>query len=879
MKKNIELKNSVLIFVLLNTFVMGCSPTANGPVALFYHNMTSHYNAYYLGQSRMKDLETGIYSAQKDNFNKIIDLYPKIDSNTAKSHKDALDKIIRNTSLPIQWHKPSKWIDDCYLLLGKCRFYDADWDNAIATFSYIQNKYKGGDVTYEALIWLMRVYMEQKEWDQARTWGDFLEQQYLSPANAGQLSVANSFYYLKNGDLQKAFEKIIIGADFIKPKSYRAKTMFVAAQIAQKLGNNKDAHTYFKKSTQYKKNYDLWFHATLFMYQMKELKNIDDQKKVMKYYQKLLSDFKNVDYKDKIYYEIALFEQKRNNLQEALVNFKKSVSNSTNNSYLKSYSYLKIAEIYYEKYQDFENAKHYYDSTMLFLDRDVPEYPKSFKRQRILAEFVKQLKIVIREDSLLKLARMDSMSLRKLVDKTYKENLQKEKEAAKLKRKLELEADYQKQLNSSAFANTINNNILPSSNDNPNSKWYFYNEGLVAAGKIDFQQKWQNRANEDNWRRIEKDRDENTQDTTTQKNLTAASVQSKTDTTLKNNKTDKPLDKYYQDIPLSPIMRDSSEARLKRSLFKLSNIYNFNLEEYPNSIKNYERYIAEFPQDEKRPEAMYAVYLICKNKRPNDSCVNVYKNKLLKEYPRSLYAKLVINPNYLQENKILSEKLKFMYRNAFEKYKIEDFLGAINEVTAITREYPENDIDDRLRLLKIMIIGKTQSIKNYQDSLKNFIDYYQKSSDLVPYAKDLLEKSLNLVQKNPDMIAQKQVLYDIDLNYPHYFCTIFNQTKLGDSLVNKFTTFNSDYYSDFELKTVVETINDSASILVIKSLPNKIQAMNYYVKHSGKSSPLFAFDKYNFEYFIITDKNFDLMVDALNHKSYLPFFKRNYLKQ
>ena len=175
------MKNSILL--LLAIFIFSCSPYDKRPVSLFYHNLSAKYNAYFLARERMKELETDLYKSQKTNFNRVLEIYPKIDTNYSKSIKDKLDKIIKYSSKPIQWHKVSNWVDDCYLVLGKCRYYDSDFNNAITTFRFIPSRYNDEEVNNLSRIWLMRVYMEEKNWEQARTQGDQLENELLSPKN------------------------------------------------------------------------------------------------------------------------------------------------------------------------------------------------------------------------------------------------------------------------------------------------------------------------------------------------------------------------------------------------------------------------------------------------------------------------------------------------------------------------------------------------------------------------------------------------------------------------------------------------------------------------------------------------------------------------
>lgn len=116
----------------------------------------------------------------------------------------------------------------------------------------------------------------------------------------------------------------------------------------------------------------------------------------------MLRDEKNVDYKDKIYYQMGVYEAKRANYAQAVKQLKQSIAASKTDVIQKSYSYLKLGEIYFENLQQYEFAKAYYDSTVQTLPITAPNYEKIVKRQQVLDNFVTQVttiqkKIVCRD--------------------------------------------------------------------------------------------------------------------------------------------------------------------------------------------------------------------------------------------------------------------------------------------------------------------------------------------------------------------------------------------------------------------------------------------------------------------------------------------------
>ncbi|TAF73966.1 MAG: hypothetical protein EAZ53_10755 [Bacteroidetes bacterium] len=859
------LNYSILALIIFTLF--RCAPTAGGPVALFYHNLTSKYNAYFLARERMKEMEDELYKADKNNYNTFLNIYPKVDCTFSKSKKDFLDKIIKTSSIPIQWHKPSHWLDDCYLLIGKCRYYDYDRDNAITTFRYVNSKYKDDIVKHDALIWLIHTYMDMEDWQSASDWIARLEVQKMIPKNIGKLSLANGHYHIYNREYDKAFEKLSIGAKYTKPRPYRLKIYYILGQLAQKIGNNKEAVKNFDLARRRNPNYEMSFNAILNTYLLKEYKTEEDYNKTYAFYKKSMKDIKNTDFKDKIYYDWGTLEQGRTHLDEAVEKYKLSAANGKKNLFVRSFAFLRIGEIYYDS-EKFELAKLYYDSTMLSLDKDLPEYPKAKKRQRILAEFVEQLKIVRKEDSLQKLAKLSPDDLDKLIAKWIKDEDDKAKAEKKAMEKLARIAE-QQALNPNADASVKTEN---------NEKWYFYNPNLLALGVIDFSKKWGNRMLEDNWRRQNKEREftDSPAEEAAQTNEKAKkdSVE-KAKTEVKGPTTDQRKKDYLEQIPLDQVKFDTSVAKLKRALFKLGRIYDFNLEEYKNAKRSYGRYYTDFEDDDRAPEALYAVYLICTNKAKNDSCAESVKQRLIQKYPENLYTYLVLDPEYLQKNKIKGEKVKAQYRLAFESYEQGNYLRAQSLVDTTQKYFPKSDFEDRMIVLKAMITGQTQSMENYQNALKLFIKDYPKSK-LKAFAEDLLEKAEKLAKADLAGKLSNKITWNLDINFPHYFCIVIKQKTKLDDLKQRFITYNKDFYTDEMLDVQDFSLDSVSSVLAIRTFKNKIQSMNYWEKQNGKSSPLRQFPDMQLEYFVMSEKNYEIMTKAKSWKGYGEFFKKNY---
>ena len=169
----------------------------------------------------------------------------------------------------------------------------------------------------------------------------------------------------------------------------------------------------------------------------------------------------------------------------------------------KAYSYLKMGEVNYTTLKKYPIAQKYYDSCLVFLPKNHPDYKSIELRSKVLDEFVEQLTIIETGDSLLKLAAMSESSLDKFLDEEIARDIEKQKIAYEYAKKQKKEKEDKEQ--QIALANGGNTNGGGTNAGDPNAKWYFYNTQLVTLGKAAFDTKWGMRPLEDNWRRSQKE--------------------------------------------------------------------------------------------------------------------------------------------------------------------------------------------------------------------------------------------------------------------------------------------------------------------------------------------------------------------------------------
>jgi tetratricopeptide (TPR) repeat protein len=107
----------------------------------FYHNTTAKYNGYFNANEILNESILVLESGHKDNYNKILPVFPYQAVESADAVKANLDKAIEKVSIDITLHRVSRWADDCYLLLAKAQYLKKDYETAENSFRFLLDEF------------------------------------------------------------------------------------------------------------------------------------------------------------------------------------------------------------------------------------------------------------------------------------------------------------------------------------------------------------------------------------------------------------------------------------------------------------------------------------------------------------------------------------------------------------------------------------------------------------------------------------------------------------------------------------------------------------------------------------------------------------------
>ena len=320
-------------------FIAGCSTKKNTFVSRNFHQTTTHYNYWFNANDRVKEAVKRFKETQPDKYEKILPIFKLGDDAQARSMNPDMDEAMKKASVAITRHSMfikgvecNKWIDDCYLLIGKAEFYKHDYWTAIETFQFVATTYKNSPLRYEALVWLAQTYMQLGKMIDAEFILDYLKNEKNLPKNVKAMyGLVAADYFMKKNDYPEAIAGLEKALPEIKKRNDRIRYTFILAQLYQKVDSTQKAFAMYEKVIKLNPPYEMAFNAKI-----NRARNFDatssSAAEVKKQLNKMLKDDKNKEYRDQIYYALAGVANKEGDEPAEVEFLKQSVLASSGNN-------------------------------------------------------------------------------------------------------------------------------------------------------------------------------------------------------------------------------------------------------------------------------------------------------------------------------------------------------------------------------------------------------------------------------------------------------------------------------------------------------------------------------------------------------------------
>lgn len=697
----------ITVFLLMTVLAIGCSSEKTTFVSRNYHTLVSYFNGYYHAMQRYKEGVKNIEKKPVVPQTGFISLLSISSPQDAQSSYGLFDEANKKLDVLIFRHKNGRWVDDSYLLKGMIAFQKANYYEAMINFEYVLTKFPKSDLHPAARMWIAKAQLMAENPYRANELIKQIRQENpdvdkrLRP-DIAELEVT---LMLQQQLYNEALTVLEQEYQYVKGIRRKARWQYLMGQLSDERGSFPKALAAFEQVVKLNASNDMSFRAKLqiielyLKYQPNDVASTETLTKMLK---KMARDGKYKEYRDQIYYRYALLEEKSGNYPKAQEYLRRSLRESKNNPTQKTLSYYRYAEISFHKQNDLTAAQAYYDSAATAAPKEFPDRDRIITISKTLKEYVTYKNTLQLQDSLLNLARMSPEALEKFL-----KNKVEQEEEDKVQKLEELrEAQLEKAARQANEMNTIRNE----ENFTVSSDFKFDDPNQVARGNADFARIWGVRNDEDNWRRSNKT---TSIGTTTQKTEEiAASLKPSTPEEMAEREK-----KYKENVPTTAEKRAVSDSLIAGSLWGLALLFDQKLMMTDSAVIYYQKLIDRYPKHELVPKALYSLYQVLKERDPKDPKIGALKQRILTEYPNSIYAKLLkqegvdggeFDPDYdFQES----------YKNLYNLYEMGDWPTSEELARFLIAHALDHPEIPKVYYILGMIYGKQNKLPEMKEAL------------------------------------------------------------------------------------------------------------------------------------------------------------------
>lgn len=913
-----------IILLLAVSLFWSCSTKKNTKASRFYHAFTSRYNIYFNGKTSFDEALLSMQNGYKESYSDMILMYPisaqpKEKQNTGGPFDRAIEKSNKAIKLHSIKAKPPKkagWRNDpkqrawqeqeeynpflkkCWLLMGQAQFYNADFLQASATFSYIARHYAHDEeVVAEARLWQARCYSEMDWFYEAEDILGKLNTNGIPKKNLNQYAAVYADYLVKNKQFEEAvpYFKTAIKAE--KNRRQRSRMKYLLGQIYTELEQNGLAYQMFGQVIKANPPYELEFAARI---RQTEVFTGGNYQKVVKKLQRMAKSEKNKDLLDQVYYALGNLYLSREDTLNAIKNYELGVEKSTQNGLDKAICQIKLGDLYFQQ-RNYVKAQPNFSGALAGIQKEYKDYERVSKLSAVLDELVVHVEAVHLQDSLQTLAKMPEAERLAVIDKIIEQVKKEEEEAKKLAEKEAYLAEQEAKGTGIDRPGTETGGIvLPTAGGG--SGFYFYNPQTVAQGKTAFQRKWGRRTLEDHWRRRKKEMstfNENTEEQTQQavegENVAQADQAAESlESGLEPVAADDPKTReyYIQQLPMTPEDVEASNLIIEDGLYNMAMIYKDKLEDIPLAIEAFEELERRFPQTKYLLESYYQVYLMAL-RAGNETVATTYKNKLMTAFPESDYTVAISDPNYAYNIRMMDVVQDSIYQQTYSSYLAEDTTAVRRNYRYVSEKYPLADLMPKFMFLDALTYVQAGDAEGFKAALKALVEKYP-SADVTELAGEMLKGVLRgrmlvqggikgmtwnlrfgLGEDGTLSAADSARVFTAEPNTPYRMLLMFPTGTIDrNQLLFAVAAYN---FANFMVKEFDLSFEEAGpmSMLTIKGFYSVDEALHYYKMIYGADGYGTSLDK-NVAILPISDDNYETLMRGKTLDEYILFFQENF---
>jgi tetratricopeptide (TPR) repeat protein len=744
--------------------VMSCSTKKNTSGTRFYHATTARFNTLYNGQQAFLEGVDAQTRGHKDDYTRLLPMYLSTNKSTANMGKGNYETAITKCEKAIKVHSIKKrptvkgnkrrtpkqkaylarkefnpYLRHAWLLMAESQFRRGEFIEAASTLNYILRLYSTQpEVVGVAKARLARCYVAM-EWPyDAEDILSKMKRDSMTTQGVRERDNTMAAYLIQTHQYKEAIPYLQRAVSATRGKLQKARMNFLLGQLYQQTGDGQQAYKALSRVIRSNPPYELAFNARILQ---TEVLPRDKYKQMIAKLRRMAKSDKNKDYLDKVYYAIGNIYLSVQDTAHCIGAYERGVLEATQSGIAKAVLLLRLSQLYWDM-ENYIEAARTYKQCVAILDKEHEEFKESERRSKILTELEPHLTAIKLQDSLQTLAQMDEKDRLEAIDRVIELLKKKEKEEEKLEAKKGLSRTG---ANARPGATAQTQNRTPATqtagassaaSSTPKGDWYFYNTRAVSQGVQEFQRRWGQRRNEDNWRISRKASLPNAGDVAdvSQDELDNDSLYGEVDEVLseeeqaiKDSLANDPHHReyYLKQIPMTEEMMDASNQALSNGLYNAGVLEQEQLENFPLAERTMQRLLNDFPEREDLDNIYYHLFLLY-GRLGDEEKAEFYRALLLEQYPESRLALLLGNPNYdmiARKGKHVEDSV---YQATYAAYQASDYEEVGRNYAYSTENFPEGKNRARLMFVHAMSLLYSGQRDSFLVVLQEVVQKYPK---------------------------------------------------------------------------------------------------------------------------------------------------------
>jgi len=754
--------------MLCIALLVSCSTKKNTAGTRFYHSTTARFNTLYNGQQAFLEGIEAQTDGHKDDYTRLLPMYPSTNKSTAAMGKGSYETAITKCEKAIKVHSIKKrptikgnkrrtpkqkeflarkefnpYLRHAWLLMAEAQFQKGEFIEAASTLNYILRLYSTQpEVASVAKARLARCYVAM-EWPyDAEDILNKMKRDSMSTKGSHERDNTMAAYLIQTHQYKEAIPYLQSAIHNTRGKLQKARMNFLLGQLYQKTEDGNMAYKALSRVIRSNPPYELSFNARILQ---TEVMPRDKYKQMVSRLKRMAKSDKNKDYLDKVYYAIGNIYLSVQDTARCIGAYERGVLEATQSGIAKAVLLLRLSQLYWDM-ENYIDAARTYKECVSILDKEHEEFKESERRSKILTELEPHLSAIKLQDSLQVLALMEENDRLAAIDRVIENLKKKEKEEEKIAAKKGLSRNgrgtgtgAQRNTTPGAQSRGTNQNTAgtsTSASSGPKGDWYFYNTRTVTQGIQEFQRRWGQRQNEDNWRISRKSSLPNSEGVAELSDEELANDSlfgevseelSEEEQARKDSLANDPHSRefYLKQIPLTEEMLSASNQILSDGLYNAGMLEQEQLENFPLAEKTMQRLLNDFPEREDLDNIYYHLFLLY-GRLGDDEKAEYYKTLLVEQYPESRLSLLLGNENYemiAREGRHVEDSV---YQASYAAYQNSDYEQVGRNYAFSSENFPEGRNRAKMMFIHAMSLLYSGQRDSFMVVLKEVIQKYPK---------------------------------------------------------------------------------------------------------------------------------------------------------